>query len=147
VLARYKTIIPVPSNSKRFRRVAAILLIAVGAVAMYVGRGNFLIRSAGLLAIMGSVRLARFGQTGPTIQEQRSAPPPVTPIHLIISALLLILVVASGYGLYWYVQHDQSKTWPVYVYAALSIAAVSYWAAVFTRFQEGGSRWSTRDIN
>jgi hypothetical protein len=133
-------VIPIPSDKRRFRRIAAFMLLAAAAVALYFSQRNPPIRMVGLAAIAAAVALVRSSRGDLSIQEMQNRPPPLSLIHWIIGVILAVLTLVAAWLLHWAAAtNDPSATWTVYAFAGTSLVAGIYWAAILTRLQESGT--------
>lgn len=118
--------------------VLAIVLLALGALAIAFSGYNFLINAFGLLMILAAVRLVRasnvHAQTMPTGPARDPNARRVGPLAWVFGVVSLFAVGASYYLLHLDAVDGGHQGWPVYLFSAAVLfcaAALGYLAAKF----------------
>ena len=111
------------AGQRRGRYLLAFGLLALGGAGVFLGGQNFTIRAAGILAIIGSVRLVRpprlvqrSSLTGVELEQSRSDRRAWIALAAGIVAAVAVLVALQIDA-----QHGGRQAWPVYAFAGAMI--------------------------
>jgi hypothetical protein len=126
------------SSKRRALYALGVAVLLIATVAMVLGNHNFEIRFAGLLALLGSLKLLNgakgIGQVSPT-QEGSGIPPPTRTMWL-IGAVLALVQVITLYLLYLDAVDGYRQAWPLYAFTATAMVCAGFFAALFARWQQ-----------
>lgn len=126
------------TSKRRLFYAAAIALFLIATAGVVLGQHNFVIRSTGILALLGSLKLFRaaksVGQLPPT-SATSGLPPPSRAMWLVGAALVLIQTI-TAYLLYLDAAGGGKEVWPVYAFAATGLVCAGFFAVLFTRWQQ-----------
>lgn len=129
-----------------------MFVLVVGGVIFYVGSGNYLIRSVGLIAVLAStyfVRLSRLhtraglaaGGNQRLGLETQSGP---GRLLWVVSLALLPAAIGAYFLLYVDALHGSHEVWPVYLFAGVGVVCAVVWsllAAKLAGWGAGGSSY------
>ncbi|WP_430391651.1 hypothetical protein [Dyella sp. 20L07] len=127
-----------PASFKRRSSITlGVALLLIAAVAMVLGQ-NFVVRSAGLLALVGGLKLLRgakgIGQVSP-VAAGSGVPPPTRTMWLAGVALAVVQVITL-YLLYLDAVGGYREAWPLYAFTATATVCSGFFAALFARRQQ-----------
>lgn len=125
-------------SKRRLLYASAIALLLIAAAAMLLGQDNFVIRSAGLVALLGSVKLSRAAKSVgqfPSAPAASALPPPGRAMWL-IGAVLVVIQVVTAYLLYADAAAGGKEVWPVYAFAATGMVCAVFFSALLARGQQ-----------
>lgn len=120
----------------------AVLLFSLGGAALFFEPHNYVIRSLGLLAILGGVPLVRTSRVhardpvpadGQWIDVTASKGPSRTTWSIGIA--LLVLAGISLLLLYLDGLHGGHSEWPVYLFAGVVLACAGVWSAILAKLR------------
>lgn len=126
------------TSKRRLLYASAIVLLLIAAATMLLGQYNFVIRSAGLIALFGSLKLSRAAQSvrqSPSVPATSALPPPSRAMWLVGAALVLVQVI-TAYLIYADAAAGGKEVWPVYAFAANGLVCAAFLPALFARWQQ-----------
>jgi hypothetical protein len=126
----------VDGGMKRYFLLAlAIALLGIGGAALFLGRNDFLLRSVGLAAILGSVPIARISGFHPRFLPDRSAAviSRPGPILWLVGLVLAATVGVTYYALYRDALGGGNEVLPVYLFAAAAVVCTAFWGYLVSR--------------
>lgn len=120
----------------------AVLLLLLGGAALLLEPHSFVIRSLGLLAILGSVQLVRMSRVPAADRlpangewiDPTGPKGPSRPMWL-VGFGLLALAGLSLWLLYLDGLHGAHALWPVYLFAAVGLACAGVWGAILANLR------------
>jgi len=126
------------TSKRRLLYASAIALLLIATAAVLLGQDNFVIRSAGLIALFGSMKLLRAAKSigqFPSVPATSALPPPSRTMWL-VGATLVAIQVVTAYLLYADAAAGGKEVWPVYAFAANGIVCAAFLPALFARWQQ-----------
>lgn len=116
----------------------AIALLLIAAAAVLLGQDRFVIRSAGLVALFGSMKLFRTARSAgqfPPASAVGAMPPPSRAMW-IVGAVLVTIQVITAYLLYVAAANGGKEVWPVYAFTVTAVVCAAFLPALFVRWHQ-----------
>jgi hypothetical protein len=112
----------------------AVLLILAGGAALFLELQNFLIRSVGLVALIGGVQLVRMSRVHASDQPMTFATSK-GPGRLVwfVGIALLLLCGLCCFFMYIDAVHGYHTGWPVYMFAGVGLACTVVWCYIIAK--------------
>lgn len=132
-----------PTTRKKYGLILlAVVLLLLGGIAFFFEPHNYMIRSLGLLAILGSVPLVRTSRVHsrdpvPADGEWIDLTAPGKPSHAMwfIGIALLVLAGISLLLMGIDARHGGHSGWPVYLFAGVALACAGVWSAIIAKLR------------
>lgn len=127
--------LPNPPRRKPLVYVAGIALLLCGGAALVLSGHSFLIRSVGIVAIMGStylVRLSNVHSRSSLGRDVKIRSP--SSIQWLAGMVLMAIVGVACYLLYRDARGGSTEVFPVYLFAVTTVVCAGYWAFLISRF-------------
>lgn len=124
-----------PRKRYVLRSLAIVLLLFAGA-AFLLEPHDFVIRSFGVLAILGGVQLTRVSRAQSLVSKPVELAGSNGPGRVMWSVAigLLVLAAVSLWFLYTDALHGARAVWPVYLFAGVGLACACVWSYIAAQF-------------